>query len=393
MRTLLLALCLVATAACSSSPDGESGPERGGSSDSGRGGGRTDTGGTTDTSTEDADDDTTDDVTVRDVPSVDTTPADTGTSDTPIATDTRRDTPRSNECAQVNAVGDPIFAPIDIIWAIDTSGSMNDETALIETKLIEFVDFIEDSGLDVRVIMVAGDTVCVQPPLSGGGCPDADSVRYRHVRQVVGSSNAFEVLVSSYSSYSSFLRPDAIKHFVVVSDDESSQSPRWFRDQINALGLNFFVFHAIVSLESVPAGCNGPFCEGCSGPHGDAEQAGDQYILMSEMTGGTASSICEPDWTPIFEGIGTNVISGAALPCEYGIPDLGTGLVVDYTDVTVRINGVRLSHHTDVSGCDNAPGWYYDDNASPGRIHICRSVCGAGFDGDEIAIEFGCVKG
>jgi hypothetical protein len=295
-----------------------------------------------------------------------------------------------DECAQVTAVGDPAFAPVDVIWAIDTSGSMDEETSLIESQLHEFVGFIVDSGLNVRVVVIGADTVCVPAPLSTGVCPDVDTERYRHVRQIIGSHDAFEIVSATLTLYRDFLRPDAIPHFVVVSDDESEREAAWFRDEMSDHRLPFFVFHAIVSLEKT-IGAFGA-TEGCTGVHGDAEAAGDRYIVMSEITGGTASSICEPDWSPIFDAIATNVIARATLPCVYAIPALGPGLVIVYDEVDVRINGVLLTHHDDEAGCATAPGWYYNDNSAPERVILCSSFCGSGFDRDEVVIEFGCVK-
>jgi hypothetical protein len=259
-------------------------------------------------------------------------------------------------------------------------------------QLNEFVHFIADSGLDLQVVLIGADAVCVPEPLSTGACPDVDTERYRHVRQIIGSHDAFEKVAATSTLYRDFLRPEANKHFVVVSDDQSEREAAWFRDEMIARRLPLFVFHAIVSLEEM----SGPFgtTEGCSGVHGDAEAAGDRYIVMSEITEGTASSICEPDWSPIFDAIATNVIAGAALPCVYAIPDLRRGLVIVYEDVDVRINGVFLTHHDDDVGCAaTAPGWYYDDSEAPERVILCSSFCGAGFDGDEVVIEFGCVKG
>lgn len=317
--------------------------------------------------------------------------SDVATVDVPVAPPEDSGPRVEDECAQVTAVGDPAFAPVDVIWAIDTSGSMDEETELVEEQLNQFVEFIEESGLDVRVVLIGADTVCVPAPLSTGDCPDADTDTYRHIRQIIGSHDAFEKVAATLTLYRDFLRPEAIKHFVVVSDDESEREAAWFRDEMTDRGLPFFVFHAIVSLEETP----GPLgtTEGCTGVHGDAEAAGDRYIVMSEITEGTASSICEPDWSPIFDAIAANVIAGAALPCIYAIPDLGRGLVIVYEDVDVRINGVLLTHHDDEAGCATAPGWYYDDNEAPERVILCSSFCGSGFDGDEVAIEFGCVKG
>ncbi|MFT6397891.1 MAG: hypothetical protein ACJAYU_002646 [Bradymonadia bacterium] len=330
----------------------------------------------------DAGEDAADDISQVDVPQQDAEPA----PDLPPREDTG---PRvEDECAQVTAIGDPIFSPVDVIWAIDTSGSMDEETELVETQLNSFVDFIESSGLDVQVVVIGADTVCIPSPLSTGVCPDEDTVRYRHIRETVGSSNAFETIADTFPLYRDFLRPEAVKHFIVVSDDESGREAAWFRDEMAELGMPYFVFHAIVSL----TGTSGIFGTGCSGVHGDAEAIGDRYIVMSEITDGTASSICEPDWSPIFDAIATNVIAGATLPCAYGIPDLGAGLEIIFSEVDVRINGVFLTHHDDEVGCASAPGWFYDDNETPTTVHLCNSFCGAGFEGDELVIEFGCVK-
>jgi hypothetical protein len=317
--------------------------------------------------------------------------------DVPVGEDLppRPDTRVDDDCAQVTAVGSPVYAPIDIIWAIDTSGSMNEETAIVTEQLNAFVEFIETSGLDVRVVMVADGSVCVPPPLSGSaGCPDTDSDRYLHVRSTVGSTDAYEVLLDAWDTYGPWLRREAIKHFVVVSDDESDRPFAYFREQLATRGLTYFVFHAIVSLESRPAGCTGVFsCEGCTGPHGDAEAEGRNYKVGAVATGGTQASICADDWSATFEGIGENVVSGAVLPCVYSIPDVGGGRLVAYDQVTVRLNTSELSRHETSAGCTTAPGWYYDDNTAPTKIFLCPGVCGAGFEGVEAEIIFGCVKG
>ncbi|MCB9506463.1 MAG: VWA domain-containing protein [Myxococcales bacterium] len=363
--------------------------------DSGRVGGRSDSGVTTQEDTTSATDAEGED-TATDAPA---TPEVTGDAPLEISIDTGggRDVPTGpdarveDECAEVTTVGDPVYSPIDIIWAVDTSGSMAEEAAIVAEQLNAFVTYIEASGLDVRVVMVGDSSVCVPAPLSGGGCPDTSSERYLHVNATVASTDAFDVLIANWDNYSSFLRREAIKHFVVVSDDESARQFPYFRDALAERGLRYFVFHAIVSLTE--GDCFLGICMGCTGPNGSAEAMGRVYMAAANSTGGTQNSICASDWTPTFEGISDNVISGAVLPCQYGIPDLGEGLIIAYDQVDVTINGVLLTRHMDGSGCLTAPGWYYDNNTAPTQVNLCPNVCGSGFDGDEINIEFGCVKG
>lgn len=302
------------------------------------------------------------------------------------------------ECTSVEATGEPVMGPVDIVWVIDTSGSMNEEKTLVETKLNEFVTFIEDSGLDVRVVMIGADSVCVPEPLSGGGCPDTDSERYRHVRRNVGSDDSFKHIIDGYDAYADFLRPEAALHFVIVSDDESggSRTAAWFRDELATEGVSRWVLHAIVSLVTIceppPFPFFPPDCEGCSGPHGDAEAKGDRYIVASEISGGTANSICDPDWSGVFRAIGDNVISSAALPCAYAIPDVGAGREIVFDAVDVEINGDLIPRLDHGGECRGGAGWYYDNPETPTQILFCPSTCGEGFEGDEVDIQFGCVK-
>ena len=70
--------------------------------------------------------------------------------------------PVNDDCEQLVATAEPVFRPVDIVWVIDTSGSMNQEIALIEREMANFVAFIADSDLDYRVVLIAAD-----PPVGG----------------------------------------------------------------------------------------------------------------------------------------------------------------------------------------------------------------------------------
>lgn len=302
--------------------------------------------------------------------------------------------PPVDECGEVAATAEGISSPVDIVWVIDTSGSMNEEALLVQTNLNAFVAFLDTAGLDYRVVMVAADSVCVPEPLSGGGCPDTDGERYLHVRQTIGSTNALEQLVSTYPQYQPFLRPDASLHFVVVTDDESRRDATWFINQMNAVSpaVPSFTFHTIASLTGSET-CFLFICvpSGCSGPNGDAEAQGRKYMDLSTRTGGVQFSICEADWSPVFTDIGASVIREATLPCEYGIPEVDFGEIV-WEEVTVEIDGVPLSRVENEAACGVGEAWFYDDIAAPTRIELCPRACGGGREGRELEIIFGCVK-
>ena len=323
----------------------------------------------------------------------------------PVDTEPPVDTapPVDDNCEQLSAVAERQFAPVDIIWAIDTSGSMDAEAAILQSQLNAFVSYFDSVSLDYRVVLI-GDTgpngenidVCVPAPLSGGGCPEADGPRYRRVREWVDSTNALEVINATWDSFSDFLRPDAIKHIIVVSDDESSQNAAWFRSRMESRLPGGVKFHSIVSLTETES-CFLFICDtiGCSGPNGDAEARGSTYITLSNDTGGIAASICDAEWTPIFAQIADGVVRGAGLACSYEIPAAPFGEIV-FESVRVEYiapdGGSRtpLSRVDNAAACTAAGEWYYDNNASPTRVELCPAACGD-LDG-AVEIFFDCIK-
>ncbi len=107
------------------------------------------------------------------------------------------------------------LAAVDIIWVVDTSGSMVDETERIQRNMDNFVAEISASGVDTRVILIAQADIV--PPNSNL----AQSGNYRYVMDEIDSHNSLDRIVATFSRYSDFLRENAHVHYIVVSDDES----------------------------------------------------------------------------------------------------------------------------------------------------------------------------
>ena len=125
----------------------------------------------------------------------------------------------------------PVEGPgkADIIFVIDTSGSMGTETAYVMNNINAFGEHLIDEGIDYRVIIVAQDqsccTVCVNPPLAESNCATTGP-RYRKLNQFIASLDACDRFLQStiYGSdiFTNFLRIDAAKTIVFVSDDDLS---------------------------------------------------------------------------------------------------------------------------------------------------------------------------
>jgi len=299
-------------------------------------------------------------------------------------------------CGTLSARAHASLRPVDIIWVIDSSPSMDDEIAIIQDNLNDFTARIGASGLDYRVVLIAAEEftptngrdyfgVCIPPPLSGAaGCPDTDSDRYLHVREGVHSADALSKLLSTRNQYEHFLRPGAGLHIVVVSDDDQGRGAR--TEDFFAAGFGDSVyFHSIVDEVGRPAGC-GPFGDPCS----CGEARGQTYIDLSEETGGVVVSVCSEDWAPIFGSLEERVRSGNEIPCTFVIPT-PVGAIIDFDRVNVDFvgeDGARtpLVYADDCAEHPNS--WHYDNPQAPVAIELCPAACGA-IEGD-VEVEFGC---
>jgi hypothetical protein len=286
------------------------------------------------------------------------------------------------ECATTEAEAETTVRPIDIVWVVDSSGSMDNEAARVQENMNRFAMDIVGEGIDPHVIVITDPGyVSVPPPLG------TDPTRYRFVNRGVGSHAGLERLVSEWSRYSDFLRPDAVTHFVAVTDDESDISANMFDTAMTGLLGHEYVFHAIAS-EDTGGGRE------CSG----AADVGYQYYTLADRTSGLKVSICTSDWAAVFTELARAVTETAPLPCEFTIPDAPADEVLDYDRVNVQyfpssgMGGTTIPRVDSPSSCTGAGGWHYDDPAAPALIELCPSSCtlvGADPDG-RVTIALGC---
>jgi len=258
------------------------------------------------------------------------------------------------------------YAPVDIIWVVDSSGSMDFENRTVQDNLNRFSASISTSGIDHHVILIGeASQMNVPPPLGG-------SEYFMHIDDKVGSNEGLEKLVEHYPDYQSFLRPGAVKHFVAVTDDESDMSTDEFIAHVASFtdpGFpDGFTFHSIVAFGSIPI-------IGCITGAG----IGWQYLTLSDLTGGVKQSICQTDWSPIFAALETAIGVVTELPCVYDIPDPPEGETLDPNEVNViyiSSDGTEtvIPMVTDSASCGPL-GWYYDDPESPTQIIICPDTC------------------
>ena len=92
-----------------------------------------------------------------------------------------------------------------------------------------------------------------------------------------------------------------------------------------------------------------------------------------------------------------NDIRGAALPCDYALPD-GNGNTVDPKEVNLSYTAPGATESTPIGwvptsmDCDPLKGgWYYDNAAAPSRLIACDQSCGTLKDaGGQVSVVLGC---
>lgn len=311
------------------------------------------------------------------------------------------DRPDAAVCLEQTVEAESVVLPVDIVWVVDTSGSMSFEATTIETNLNAFAAQVDSWGIDYRVVMVAergggSNEVCVPPPLGGPGCTDGP--RFRHVPLEVGSHEALEQLVAGYPLYQDFLRDGSAKQFVAVTDDEADDATddAWFRAAVAGLAAPGFpprafapegyVFHSIVAWGDDPD-------NGC--PTG--ANIGASYLSLTELTGGVKAKVCETDWAPIFAALQDAVMEGSQLPCAFALPSSVPGGALDPDQVNVVYTpgggaATTLPRVPSAADCGPAGGWYYDDPATPSQIVMCPATCDlfAGDPSGRVDLQFGC---
>ncbi len=171
------------------------------------------------------------------------------------------------ECAAVVQQAESIKKPVDVIFVIDNSSSMDGEINQVQDRINDdFAQIIEASGIDYRVIMVtrygevgrrlggSDNPVCIRAPLGASDCADPHNTqlqnnppRFFHHSTDIESRDSLCKLLEAFGTgdeladdnndlgnrpfnwtpvaangWSEFLRPDSFKTFVEITDDDVS---------------------------------------------------------------------------------------------------------------------------------------------------------------------------
>ena len=286
------------------------------------------------------------------------------------------------QCDAVSQQATNQLRPVDIIWAIDTSPSMNGAINGVEQNVNAFADVILNQGIDVHVVLISeSPQVCISPPLGSGNCPGASNApSFQHVENWVGSHNALGRFVGEYPNYKATLRENSLKYFAVVTDDHPDFPGQQFIDMVSMLDPGWFDDWKMFGI----------LCA----------NKGGEYLNVINATGGVWSELCsgQPNYQQVFDALAQSVLESKALDCSWpiGEPPEGQVFASDLVNVEYTPGGsddTQPIYHVDTAGdCGSQGGWYYDDNLSPQSIHVCPTTCDAikaDLEG-KIDILFGC---
>ena len=343
-------------------------------------------------------------------------------------------------CAAVAVTAKQEKLPVDIIWVVDNSASMQSAIAQVQAGLNDFAALIGTKGLDYKVIMLSlqGTTpvtgsgtrypVCIPPPLGGDNC--GNTPLFFHAPLDVQSTQPLEQILGTLGqtmgytagnarggiAWAQELRPTATKSFVLVTDDNSRFPATSFETfpggpNPNTGGLALppgildpswsgafkgYIFNAIYGWGAADPSIR------CTYPDGTKPAAsGAEYTTIVAKTKGARAQLCDGSaaWGPFFDAVATAVEKNARVACELPIPQPDAGSI-DPSAVNVRIdngNGspTTLARVTDSAACAGAAGWYYDSATSPKNVELCPVSCDAVQSADattppHVDVLFGC---
>jgi hypothetical protein len=293
---------------------------------------------------------------------------------------------------------------MDLLFAVDTSGSMGEENYFIEQQLNGFHQQLATAGVDARIITLAEPVppvpcsgiacptgICVDAPLGSGTCPDDDNPpSYHHLASWgVQSNDGLTVLIDSYADWASLLRPRAGAIVVAVSDDDATDAP--YGSDPAQFVADFTALDARLAGWKMAAIYAFTLCS-------DATSVGTNWASVVDATGGLEGDLCLQDFGPFFDALADDAIASAPDSCLWELPDTPASVTFRPDEVNVVfIDGASAEHPllyvADEASCDGtAGGWYYDDPVSPTQIVLCPASCATATTDAEGRLEagFGC---
>jgi hypothetical protein len=258
----------------------------------------------------------------------------------------------------------PFDPPVDLLFSVDQSGSMDDDAARLADNFATFISQLSGYTTDWQIIVSNYDDGC-----NRGGILTASTSGYMSIfREQVALPNGWnkgrytEALLTvaaqtventdSGECNQRFMRPDALLHIILVSDEPEQSPSSWstYVSQIQAKKGSVSNVKISAIAGDYPGGCG-------------SAQAGTGYYEAVQATGGEFLSICG-DWGEMVEDLADASVELS----EYELSH-----TADPSTLVVRVNG------TEVGGTV----WHYDETVN--SVIFDRSVP---VGGDTVRISY-----
>ena len=338
-------------------------------------------------------------------------------------------------CTGVSAEATLEALPVDIIWMVDNSSSMEPSVAEVKAGMNNFAALIAATSLDYKVILLSKRgtdalEICIPQPLAGdascGNGPrffqsSVDVLSTQPLEQFLGTLGQTEGYKQGQSRggepWAQELRPEASKTIVVVTDDNARLSASQFKNfaggqnPFNSLMLppgildpswnglfNGFLFSGIYGWGDA----NDPSVV-CEYPDmSSPPNSGATYTTLVQQSGGVRAQLCDgaAAWSGFFNSVAQAVVESSEVDCVLAIPPPPEGEELAADKVNVKLvsgnNETLLPNVGDQAGCGAGQGWYYDDLAAPANVVLCPTSCDSAQDlagpnqPGKVEVQFGC---
>lgn len=295
------------------------------------------------------------------------------------------------------------ISKVDILWVVDSSGSMAEEQSYLGTNFRSFINSLSASNSDFQVGVTTTDICASQSPstvaMNQRWCPTLDGNSNTHLRGSLVGDSSFKVLKPSMSDLTSrftryanvgidgsshehglkaaemavtkslsgqnegLVRSNSFLAVIVVSDEEDDgiglgktdlftginyidagmTSARYTdTDFINYMNANKGAGNYSLSTITGTRLANGRMC---TSAHSQPQEEGTQYIAAAKKTGGIVQSICDTNWSTSLANIGRDINAQSSQILLSKIPYNGT--------VRVYVNGVENVNWTYTSASNS----------------------------------------
>lgn len=180
-------------------------------------------------------------------------------------------------------------APLDMIWVIDNSGSMNEEAALVRKNFDAFLTALNKTT-NFRLLLVtqqgtSGTAVSIPSSF--------DPLTHKQINQRVESNDGPQLLLNNLKSLpAGFLRADSKKIVVFVTDDNSALASASFMSSLIAQqkwSAKDVSVSSFIGIDKATSPC--------------MYRAGAIYKELATQTGGRNYNICMQDWSANFSDL------------------------------------------------------------------------------------------